>query len=349
MGLAATVATRLPVRSTATNTVASTGRLAPVAVLEDGEAVDAVAREERDDAVAGQRDVVVEAEHPEGLGELGGERRKGGRHALAVVAIEVPPAAAVADEVQVAVGRPGRLDDRLAVAPGHDGRGAGAAPRVQPIEVEFGAVPRHAGVIPAHVGETVAAGADPRRGEEVVAVGHDPRRPRPVGRQGDDVVDHAVPLVALAHAHEEPTVGAQVAVRVAPGARSRGSGRDGPRRAPARRGCARRPSCRAAAGPEVLPVQPLVGEVAEDHALAAGLVEEGAVHAAAVLVHQRAGVDAGRRDVCDGPVRVAPDDHVPAVLQGAHLDPVDGLADGLRPGEADPALSDPARIDRRSP
>ncbi len=73
------------------------------------------------------------------------------------------------------------------------------------------------------------------------------------------------------------------------------------------------------------------------------------VHAAAVLVHERPGADAGRRDVGDLAVRRPPDHHVAAVLQGAQFGPVQALAHALRPHRAHAALGDELRGDGGAP
>ena len=76
---------------------------------------------------------------------------------------------------------------------------------------------------------------------------------------------------------------------------------------------------------------------------------EGDVHAAAVLVHERARAHARGRDVGDLAVRRPPDDHVAAVLQRAQFHPVQALAHALRPHDAHAAFGDELRGDGRAP
>ena len=160
---------------------------------------------------------------------------------------------------------------------------------------------------------------------------------RAVGGQAHELVDHlSAGLVPLAHAHEHAAVRRDASVGVAVGACRGRLGREGARRAPGGR-------------PQVLPVQPLVRLVAEDDALAAVLRAEGDVHAAAVLVHERARAHARGRDVGDLAVRRPSDDHVTAVLQRAQFHPVQALAHTLRPHDAHAAFSDELRGDGRAP
>ncbi len=164
----------------------------------------------------------------------------------------------------------------------------------------------------------------------------------------------------FAHAHEQATVRRDAPVGVAVGAVRGRSRRDRPRNAPAGRSRARRrrAGCRALISPrallirrrrQILPVQPLVGLVAEDDTLAAAGRQKGDVHAAAVLVHQGTGAHAGRGDVCDRAAGCAPHDHVAAVLEWAHLGPVQAPAGALWPHDADAALCDQPGRDRGPP
>ena len=90
-------------------------------------------------------------------------------HALAVRAVEVPPAGAVGDEVQHRVGRPFGLEDRLIRPPGD-------MPRLHQLPIgidvrhpQLGASPGHAWLVPRQPTELTAVGAHARRGVEVVA------------------------------------------------------------------------------------------------------------------------------------------------------------------------------------
>ena len=162
--------------------------------VDEPEVLDAVPTVAGHDAPVGQEVVVLEAEDPRRLGELGGqwgERGDGGcavrarrRHRrMALDTVQVPPAAAVADEVQPAVRAPGRLKDALGGAAGDAplrGEPSGGRQLRHP---QLGAVPRHLRVVPAEPGEPPPVGAEARRRVEVVAAGHDAGRGRSVGRQ----------------------------------------------------------------------------------------------------------------------------------------------------------------------
>ena len=90
------------------------GDLADEMILADVEQpVAAVAAGDRHDAAVGEERVRRTPEHPRRIGELGLGRRERIQARPLGEAIQVPPAAAVADEMQLAVGRPLRLGDRL--------------------------------------------------------------------------------------------------------------------------------------------------------------------------------------------------------------------------------------------
>ena len=138
--------------------------------------------DDADDAAVVEEGVGLQAEDPSRLGELGGERgeRRGARRARRFVVarpavwvvdpVEVPPSAAVAEEVQPAVGAPGRLHDALGGAAGDAARSAEPGGR-QLRDPQLSAVPRHLRVIPAQPGEHAPVGAHARGGVEVVAGG----------------------------------------------------------------------------------------------------------------------------------------------------------------------------------
>ena len=273
-------------------------QLRPRAVVESREPVDAVAREERDETPPGQERVVGRPNTHIGFANSPSSRASGcaGPPSGRRYRLHQPSRSLTKRRSPSGV-HDGWTTDSSIPAGDELGRVCGSA-RGELGDVQFRAVPGHPRVVPAHVGDASPGGVEARGGVEVVAGGHDRRRPAPVGRQGDEVVDDAVFAVALAHADEGAPVRRHVGVRVSPGARRRRVGRDRARCAPARR--AGIPGARAVTGRiEVLAVQPLVGEVAVDDALAAGLVAEGAVHAAAVFVYEGAGVHAGRRHVGD--------------------------------------------------
>ena len=328
--------------------------------VEHREVVAAVLGVAHEQTAVVEEHVALQAEDPGHARELGGARGERAGLGPAGVArltgrdrVQVPPAGAVAGEPERAVRAPERLQDRLVRAAGDEPLAGDAAVAGELRRPQLGAVPRHARVVPREPGETAPVRADARRGVEVVAGGDDARLGRSVGGQAHQLVDHlAVGLVPLAHAHEQAAVGRDAPVGVAVGARGRRSGRDRARGAPGgRRGspAGPRPRRLLAGRPQVLPVQALVGLVAEDDALVAVLAAEGDVHAAAVLVHERPGADAGGRDVGDLAVRRPPDDHVAAVLQRAQLGPVQALAHALRPHRAHAALGDEPRRHRGAP
>ncbi len=119
------------------------------------------------------------AEEPLGVAEVGPLGAELGR-ALAIEAVEVPPAVAVGDEVQPSCGVPGGLEDRLLRAAGEAPGGGRVGERGEP---ELGPVPGHVRVIPAGPGEQRAVGAESREGIEVAA-GGEHLRPPPRRRAG---------------------------------------------------------------------------------------------------------------------------------------------------------------------
>ena len=127
-----------------------------------------------------------------------------------------------------AVGAPLRLPDRLARAAGHQPRLVRGVERRHP---QLGAVPRHVRVVPAGPRERRAVRAEAREGVEVAARGEHARLAVAVGGQRHQLVRGlAVLAVGLAHAHDQPPVGAHAAVGVADRAGPRRLGRDRPRR-----------------------------------------------------------------------------------------------------------------------
>ena len=149
------------------------------------------ARVGRDDAVAPGERIGRHGEIPLRLPELGGlacERL--GDLAGEIVAIEVPPAAAVGDEVKRrAVRRPFRLEHGFgrrarARRACDDGGFANHRPVVAELRNEqCRAVPRHVGMIPGEPREPPAVGRQARRRKEVVALYEDLSRARSVRRQ----------------------------------------------------------------------------------------------------------------------------------------------------------------------
>src|SRR4029079_10818463 len=98
--------------------------------------------------------VVPPAEKPLRIAELGLLVRD-----LLALSVEVPPAVPVGHPVELAVGTPRRLPDRLAGPAGNLARGRWVVERSHP---QLGAVPRHVGVVPARPAHLRAVGARTR-------------------------------------------------------------------------------------------------------------------------------------------------------------------------------------------
>ena len=108
------------------------------------------------------------------------------------------------------------------------------------------------------------------------------------------------------------------------------------------------------AGAQVLPVQALVLEVGEVHGgrpghRAGAAPDVGHVGAAAVLVHQRARVEADRRDVVHLPLAVTAHHDLTAALQRAQLQPEELVAAGLQAAQRHTGLGDQGGADGRGP
>ena len=129
----------------------------------------AVLAEAGEDGRRVEKPVPAQAERPGRSGKFGRHRQDGPRGAV-LGAIQVPPATSVGHEIQLAVRRPGRLHDRLALAACDLAHVAEAAVGGNFGRPEPGAVPGHVGVIPGEPGQTIACVAEPGRAEEVVAV-----------------------------------------------------------------------------------------------------------------------------------------------------------------------------------
>ena len=166
-----------------------------------------------------EKDVAAHPEDPRREADLGiVEPRQ--RTAFAV---EVPPAAPVGQEVQLAVRGELRVDHRFLRAARNEPR---SPPRPPP---QLRAVPRHARMIPCEPDEPPAGRVEARRHEEVVTGGDHARLGRPVRRKKDEFVVHLPRLVPLANADDGRAVGRDRAVRVPQRVWLGRSGRDGPR------------------------------------------------------------------------------------------------------------------------
>ncbi len=245
--------------------------------------------QDREPAVAENR-VRQPAEIPQRPGELLLHRaQRLRRAALKAELVEVPPAGQVGDQVEGLVVLPPGCQDRLRrAALDRPGQAVGQAG-----EAQLGAVPRHARVVPADVGEMPAVGGDGGEGVEVVA-GDVFAGGAAAQRDGDDGPrDLAVAGVPLAYAPDVPVVDEEVGVA---GVLALGGER---------------------ADGAVEQVEALVGEVGEDDLAVRGH----GVGAAAVLVHAGAGAPGGGQQLAAGAVGGAMDDGGPAALLGTVLRP----------------------------
>ena len=302
------------------------GDLADEMVLADVEQpVAAVASRDRHDAAVGEECVRRTPEHPRRIGELRLGRRERVQTRPLGEAVQVPPAAAVAGEVELAVGRPLRLGDRLVDAAGRQlgrpQRPVGGDRR----DPQPRGVPRHVGVVPLEPGEPVGGRRQARRGDEVGAADEDLWGRLAIEGNGDQLVPWlAVAGMVLADREEAPpwSVEAQVGVAVRPGRRDRD-----------RHGRAR-----------IDPVQPAVAELGVDDDAAGHRVRP-----AAVLVGARPDVGRGRRQLRRLACGLAADEDPAAALRWMALDPVQVVAIEPRLAEQDGLLDDLLDRDRRAP
>jgi len=192
-------------------------------------------------------------------------------HHAVLEAVQVPPAAAVGDEVQQAVGRPLRLADRFAHAARDHAAVDQAAVRCDIGHPQLGALPGHARVVPAQPGQVAAVRRQARRGIEIVAVDQD--RLAAVEADRADRIDRVCLARQVVLAHRDQALARAVGheVGVAHGLFLRHHDR---------------------LGAILDPVQAVVGVVREPHR--ARLHRIGA---AAVLVHAVAHVEGGRREL----------------------------------------------------
>ncbi len=277
--------------------------------------------------VAGaEKSIPAAAEGPGRAGEFG-RHRTDGLLAIGVKAIEVPPAALVGHEIELPVGRPGRLHDRLAWAAGDPSGVAELGILADLGEPELGPVPGHVRVVPAEPGELPAVRAEAGRAEEVVAGGQlaagvallvEPDR--------DDTVDRfARGSVVFAHGEDASTAGIELEIGVTqPLVRGR-------------RQRYRRARCRQA-------MEALVGEVdRDDHAV------PDRIGAAAIFVDPRADVEGRRRQVGGRPVQGPSHQHGAAAFLRPDLEPPGDLAVEHWLRQSDLGGGDQTGRDRRSP
>ena len=277
--------------------------------IEPGQPPDAVLDEAADDPLRRVERVGRHREIPLRLAELGLHRRQRLDRAVAL-AIEVPPAAAaVRNEIEIAVGRPTRLEHRF-VRPARDPARLGhRAIDLDLADPRLGGDPRHVGMIPGEPGQALAIRAYTRRRVEVVARDEDLGRRLSAGEvDARQRVDHLTgACVVFVDADQAAVPPIDHAVGVAQRAcrdRCRGEG------------------ARGVAG--ILAIETLVGEVRE--------VDGAVLHgerAAAIFVHARADVVGvgivGRHGIGlaarDGPV-----DEASSLLLRLELGPVDRVA-----------------------
>ncbi len=289
------------------------------------EAVPAGAARGRHDRSVGQEPVGRAAEDPARVRELGLHRRQRLQPRAVDEPVQVPPAAAVRDEVERAVGGPLGLDDRFIRTAGREDGLAERPVRGHRRDPQPGRVPRHVGVVPLEPGEPGSVRGEPRRRDEVRPRHEDARLAVAIERHVHDLVDGlATTAVVLADRDEAPPGGIEPEVRVSPrpGRGDRDRRRD----------------------PRVEPVDPAVREVrVRGHAAGDD------VRAAAVLVGAGPDGDGGRGQVGDGTVRGRADQHAPAGLGRTALQPVDVVAVEPWLGQRDVVADEVIDPDRAPP
>jgi hypothetical protein len=264
---------------------------------------------------------------PQRPAEFGLDRQHRRRLAVAP-AVEVPPAAAVADVVERPVAVPRRLCHGLGGPAGDLHRLASPA-RTEFRHLKRGRVPGHVRVVPLHPGELPAVRTQARVGDEVAAR-HQHRARIPAGqRHRDDLVALLAVLspgglgVVLAHAHQLLPVGMQDAVGV-----TVALGREWLRRLA-----------------RALPVQALVTVVREHD----GAVRQHHVGSAAVFVDARADVEVVRGHDLRRAFGTARDQHLPPAFLRAALPPPGLAVRDLQVGHGDGGAGEVGGGDGRGP
>jgi hypothetical protein len=153
--------------------------------------------------------VVAHTERPLRPAELGGAPAYR-LLALAARTVEVPPVAAVGDEVQLALWRPFGLEHRFAEAAGNPTLRADVAIHVQLADPHLAAVPRHVRMVPGLPCQPRSVRAELGRGVEVVAAGHGDGISLAVHVEGHDGVDRLASASAVVLAHGEDAAAAGV-------------------------------------------------------------------------------------------------------------------------------------------
>ena len=227
-----------------------------------------------------------------------------------VVAVEIPPAFRIGDEVEISIRTPLRLEHRLVPSAGHALGFEHTAIGIERRDPELGAVPGHVGMIPREPRESPSVGARPGIRVEIMAARQN--GDRSAGAIDRDELVQRFPVgigMVLANAHEPATLRIESNVRVAPGAG-------------AREGLGLRSGG--------LVIQPIIAEVSEPD-----LAAHNRERAAAVFVHARSHVEGRRGDVRNVPVRRAPDEHVATLLRRTAFHPPDVRAVERNVAEAD--------------
>src|SRR5205823_11012757 len=123
--------------------------------IEQLERIDCCARDDTRDAAVAEKGKAPSPEDEGGNADLAVLEPCEG----AVVAVQIPPAVAVADEVQTPLRRPGRLDHGLLAAAGDELLAGKRRPITGQLgDPQLGPVPRHARVVPANPREPAAIG-----------------------------------------------------------------------------------------------------------------------------------------------------------------------------------------------
>ncbi len=256
------------------------------------------------------------------------------------VPVEVPPAGAVAGVQQPSVVGPVGLGDGLLGSAGHRAGAVQGAVRGDVGEDQFGAVPRHARMVPAEPGRAPSVGREPRPGDEPVPpVAQFPHRVAVVGGgavqrdRGQDAA-HVAGAVAGELLQDAPHLAAL-----------RQQHRIGPAQPLPHRRHGRE---RAVLAARVVAVEALVGEVHEHHQR--GAVAHGAGPGpAAVLDDPGPHVPRRRQHRLLGAVAVPAHQGAPAGLGGPGLGPPHLVADEVRELGAAVVGRGGGRVDGRGP
>src|SRR3990170_358733 len=132
------------------------------------QAIDALLGVDARDAPVRKKCIPGKSEYPLWNSEVGIRRGKSS-HVAPVRLVQVPPTAAIGDEVKFAVRAPLRLKHRLLRPAGHTHRVLQSAAGYEVRTPELATVPGHSRMVPGKPGELVAIGARARGGIEIAA------------------------------------------------------------------------------------------------------------------------------------------------------------------------------------